>query len=95
MKKADLIKSLAESVGMTDMFDTKTDGPRYDASTGTLYCDGIVLPHSSIEREKEWYRRQMETYRAQAEHDALKKEYFLHYAIAYNAICMLEDNINT
>ncbi len=91
--KAELIKSLAESVGITEKFDLGNERSRYDANTGTLYCNGLTLPHSSIEDIKTWYKMQMEAYRKQADKDKLKMEYYMRYALAYNAICMLKDNM--
>jgi len=92
--KAELIKSLAESVGFTENIDLGNSTSRYDPNTGTLYCEGIQLPHSSIERIKNWYYQQMVTYRNQMHSDTLKREYYMRYALAYNAICMLKDNLD-
>lgn len=89
-----IIQSLAEHMGMVDKFDTRYKKSRYDSATGTLYCEGIVLPHSSLEKIKDWHRHQMEMYRELSDIDGLKREYFLYYAVAYNAICLLEDNLD-
>ncbi len=93
-KKTDLINSLAEHMGLQDVHNTKYSMSRYDASTGTLYCEGMTLPHSSLERVKTWYKMQMLTFRDMFSRDESLKEMYINYAVAYNALCMLEDNLN-
>ena len=94
-EKTQLIRSLAESVGITEAFDTQNRISRYDATTGTFYCEGLKFPHSTIEDIKKWYQHQMEVYREDSVRDELKMQYYMRYAVAYNAICLLEDNMNT
>lgn len=89
--KAALIQSLAESVGITECFDPRIDGSRYDPNTGTLYCEGMVLTDSSVDRVKAWYRQQMNLYKEQAKLDDMKREYYIRYSIAYYAICKLDE----
>ena len=91
--RKDLITGLAEAMGVTEGIDTRFSGSKYDDVTGTYYCDGIPLPHSSIENIKSWYKGQMEMYRLQAHEGGVKREYFMRYAVAYNAICMLESSV--
>ena len=95
-ERANLVQSLAESLGATDLYDTRLSGKsRYNADTGTFYCEGITLPHSSIESIKAWHRQQMLNYKATAASDPIKMEFYMRYAVAYNAICMMEDNLDT
>lgn len=91
-KKVDIIQSLAEHMGVLDA-GVHYEKPKYDASTGTFWCEGIVLPHSSMKEIKEWFKEQMYAYRENANVDPVKKEYYMRFAVAYNAILLLEDNI--
>ena len=92
--KVNLIHKLADSVGLADAFATKYGGSRYDPATGTLYCEGLALPHSSIENIKGWYKHQMEQYRSMSAKDGNLRESFMRYALAYNAILLLEENLD-
>ena len=88
-----LIKELAEQAGLTDTTGSRYGHSRYDASTGTLYCEGIALPHSSLEKVRDYYKDQMYRYRDLANRDKTIMEVYIRNAVAYNAICMLEDNM--
>lgn len=92
--KAALIQSLAESVGLTENFDTKTGQSHYDPDTGTFYCEGMPLPHSSMKEIKDWYRQQMVLYKEKSTESRQKMDYFMRYAVAYNAICMMENQLD-
>ena len=85
-----LIAGLAEAMGVTENIDPRHTESRYDDVTGTYYCDGIPLPHGSMENIKNWYKAQMESYRGQASEGGVKRDYFMRYAVAYNAICLLQ-----
>ena len=92
--KEDIIHALAQSAGIADTYNTKYGGSRYDAATGTLYCAGIALPHSSLQTIISWYKQQMEQYKVLASKDKTLTEQYMRYAVAYNAICMLKDNLS-
>lgn len=62
-------------------------------SSYAYHCDGIPLPHASMESIKKWYKTQMELYRDKAAEGGTKREYFMRYAVAYNAICLLQTNM--
>lgn len=47
--RTDLINQLAASMGAGDYAKTRFEESRYDAETGTLYCDGYVISKSVIE----------------------------------------------
>ncbi len=93
-EKENLIRSLATSMGMPDVKTTKYSGSRYDPATGTLYCENFALPNNSIERIKDWYKGQMEQYRTLSARDSSMMEQYMRYAVAYNAICLLKDNMD-
>ncbi len=93
-EKSDIINSLAARMGVLDPHDTKSGVARYDSSTGTLYCEGITLPHSNLEKIRTWFKMQMLTYRDMMTRDPGVNEMFMRFAVAYNAILLLEDNMN-
>ena len=89
MNREELIHSLADSMGIADTHGTRYSEAHFDASTGTFYCEGISLPHSSMDRILKWYQAQMEIYKDRAQRDRNAMEFFMRYAVAYNAISML------
>ena len=91
--RENLIRSLAREVGLEDITASKYNGAHYDESTGTFYCEGIALPHSSIDRIKSWYKTQMERTKDLAARDNSVMEQYMRYALAYNAISLLKDNM--
>jgi len=94
MDRTSIIKSLAEEMNVVDPFNTRTSGvARYDSATGTLYCDGVTLPHSTLEQIKKWYYDQMIMYRGLADKDTTKMDLYMRYVVAYNAINMMEDSV--
>ena len=93
-EKRDLINSLAQSLGVHNIPTTEPGVARYDSTTGTLYCEGITLPHSSLEDIKAWYKQQMEIYRRTCNESSGHMEMYMRYAVAYNSIVLLEDNIH-
>ncbi len=88
-----LIHQLADSMGIADTHDTRYSEAHYDPSTGTFYCEGISLPHSSMDRIMSWYRTQMEIYRERSSRDRTALEFFMRYAVAYNAILMMNERL--
>ena len=44
--RADLINQLAASMGAGQFAQTKFEGSRFDADTGTLYCEGMAISAS-------------------------------------------------
>lgn len=54
--REDLINQLAASMGAGDFANTKYEESRYDASTGTLYCDGIMITKVVIEKAEQYFR---------------------------------------
>lgn len=93
MDREKLIQSLADSMGIADIYGTRYSEAHFDASTGTFYCEGMSLPHSSMDRILKWYKSQMEVYKERAQRDRNAMEFFMRYAVAYNAISMLNNQI--
>lgn len=94
-KRQDLIRDLASSFGMQDKYDSRTNGTHFDAGTGTLYCNGVTIPKSTVEKAKAYYKNQMDYYRARSEQSREALDMYLMNTVAYNSICLLEDNVNT
>lgn len=91
MNRDETIHALAASVGMTDIYGTQHIS-RYDATTGTLYCEGIVLPNNSVDKIMHWYKQQADQYRPLASRDSSIKEQYLRYLLAYQAIKLMKDS---
>ena len=89
-----IIRALAKSAGMQDIYNTKYGASRYDAATGTLYCEGLTIPKSMVAKALEYYERQKNYNKVSAEHDNTSMEQYLVSVVACNAIQMLIDNIS-
>ncbi len=85
----ELIRQLATSFGMADTYNSRIEGSRFDPATGTLYCDGIAVPKSSIESAEEFFAKQRDNYRSMAGKDSDAMEQFINFSVAYNAIVMM------
>ena len=51
-----LISQLASSMGAGDFAATKYEESRYDSSTGTLYCDGIMIASTVIDKAEQYFK---------------------------------------
>ncbi len=74
---------------MADTYNSRIEGSRYDASTGTLYCDGMAVSKTSVETALGFFEKQRDYYRSMASKDNSYMEQFLDYSVAYNAIVMM------
>ena len=54
--RMDLVNQLAASMGAGDFANTKYTESKYDAQTGTLYCDGIMIAKPVIEKAEQYFR---------------------------------------
>lgn len=54
--RQDLINQLASSMGAGGFASTKYEESRYDTSTGTLYCDGIMIASTVIEKAESHFK---------------------------------------
>lgn len=48
--RSDLINQLAASMGAGKFASTEPEESRYDVSTGTLYCNGMIISQSTAEK---------------------------------------------
>ncbi len=89
----ELITKLADQFGMANVSNTKYSESKYDASTGTLYCEGISIPKATVTRALEFFERQKDYYRIQAQRDSSCMDQYLINTVAHNAILMLVNSI--
>lgn len=54
--REDLINQLAAKMGAGDFASTKYEESRYDSSTGTLYCDGIMIASTVIDKAETHFK---------------------------------------
>ncbi len=93
MTKEQTIASLAASFGMGDGRSTRFTESNYDASTGTLYCEGITIPKSAINKALEHFTRQKDYYKSIANLSDYNMDCYIVNVVACNAIMMLESNV--
>ena len=53
--RSDLINQLAASMGAGDYAKTKFEPSRYDADTGTLYCNGQIITKNTIDAAEQHF----------------------------------------
>lgn len=56
LDRQNLINQLASSMGAGDFAQTKYEGSKYDPSTGTLYCDGIMITANVIDKAEAHFK---------------------------------------
>lgn len=54
--RENLINQLAASMGAGAFASTKYEESRYDPQTGTLYCDGIMITKTVIEKAEQHFK---------------------------------------
>ncbi len=54
--REDLITQLATSMGAGNFAATKYEESRYDSQTGTLYCEGMAISKSTIDKAEQHFR---------------------------------------
>ncbi len=85
--REDLIYSLAKSMGMGNAQTAKYTASKYNAETGTIYCNGHVITKATIEQAKAYFTTQ---YRKLAEKDEEgAKELSAFYEVAMESIGMM------
>ena len=53
--RANLINQLAASMGVGELGQTKYEGSRYDAKTGTLYCNGMAISKNTADKAVKYF----------------------------------------
>ena len=89
----ELIRKLANSFGMANPNVSKYASSRYDAATGTLYCEGISIPKATVKRALDHFEKQKDYFRVTANTDPGSMEQYLMNVVAHNAILMLVNSL--
>ena len=92
--KEELIKSLASSFGMQDSFSTRYSESKFDPATGTLYCEGITIPKSTMQKALEYFSKQKEYSKSLASKEPALMDQYLINVVAANAIMMLMSSVS-
>ncbi len=88
--REDLIYSLAKSMGMGDAQKAKYSASKFNADTGTIFCNGHVISRTTIDQAKSYFTTQ---YRKLAEKDDEgAKDMARLYEVAMEAINMMLEN---
>ncbi len=53
--RENLINALAASMGVAKLDDSRYAASRYDAKTGTLYCNGMAISKSTAEKAIKYF----------------------------------------
>ena len=91
--RENLIQNLASSFGMPDLSTTQYSTSRYDKATGTLYCNGMAISKTTIEKAKSHYQNQMLFYKNKFDKGEDVLNMMMVATVAYNAICLLGESI--
>ncbi len=90
--REDLIHSLAKSMGVGDAQNARISSTKYNADTGTMYCNGHVISKATIDQARLYFFNQ---YRKLAEKDDEgAKDMAAFYEIASEAINMIVESGN-
>ena len=90
MAREDLIYSLAKSMGMGDAQKPKYSATKFNAETGTIYCNGHVISRGTIEQARAYFTAQ---YRKLAEKDDEgARDMSTLYEVAMEAITMMVES---
>ncbi|MEE3496511.1 MAG: hypothetical protein VZR06_15230 [Butyrivibrio sp.] len=86
-EREDLIHSLAKSMGVGDAQKARGTSGKYNAETGTMYCNGHIISRTTIEQASAYFNSQ---YRRLAEiDDENVKQMASIYEVAKEAINMI------
>ena len=86
-EREDLIHSLAKSMGVGDAQKARGISGKYNAETGTMYCNGHIISRATIEQASSYFGSQ---YKRLAEiDDENAKEMASIYEVAMEAINMI------
>ncbi len=87
--RMDLINQLATSMGAGSFAATKYEESRYDPKTGTLYCDGIMIASTVIEKAES----HLKALKAKCSYaDPASREMAMIYQVALEGIKRIKDS---
>ena len=87
IKREELIYALADSVGIGGGLTSRYEESRYDAETGTLYCDGTAITQVTIEEAQKHF--ELMAKKAKESSNQPMKNMGLFYKTAAEAIKMM------
>lgn len=88
--KESLISALASAMGQGAYADTKFSESRYDASTGTLFCQGYIISRYTVDEALEYFRKAKAQADRLAESEPAMRNTALYYQTAIEAIAMMQ-----
>ncbi len=86
--RSSLIEQLAMSMGAVSESSTKFDQTRYDASTGTMYCNGVKFSKNVVDDALNYFRRMQA--QANASGTREMQNIGVYYQIAVECIIMMQ-----
>ena len=86
--RTDLINQLAASMGAGQFAPKSYEESRYDAETGTLYCDGMVISKSVADKAIKHFEL---LFKKCAVNDTAQREMAMIYRCAVESIKMMQD----
>ncbi len=86
--RADLISQLAASMGAGNFASTKYEESRYDADTGTLFCNGMAISKSTADKAIKHFEILEKKCDQQ---DSAQRQMAMIYRCAIESIKMMQD----
>ncbi|MCR5626086.1 MAG: hypothetical protein K6F99_02095 [Lachnospiraceae bacterium] len=87
--KANLIQQLALTTGALATTADRFSKSRYNAETGTLYCNGVVITRSTIEEAKSYFEKMVSQCNAAGAREM--RDIGTYYQLAIEAINMMQE----
>ena len=84
-----LINQLAAKMGAGDFAQTKYTDSKYDATTGTLYCDGIMITKPVIDKAEQHFKNLKSKC---SYNDPASREMAMIYQVAIEGINMIRNS---
>ena len=89
LDRTNLINQLASSMGAGEFAQTKYEDSRYDAQTGTLYCDGIMIASTVIDKAEAHFK----TLKSKCSYqDPASREMAMIYQVAIEGIKKIKES---
>ncbi|MCR5099802.1 MAG: hypothetical protein K6B41_00445 [Butyrivibrio sp.] len=86
-----LITGLAVAMGQGEALKTRYDKNKYDASTGTILCNGHIIKSQTIEQARMFFDEQRKKYQAQIDNLQGAYDIMCFYETAVQAIEMMQE----
>ena len=86
--REDLINQLAASMGAGDFAKTRYEESRFDAETGTLYCNGMAISKTTAEKAVQHFEMLSKKLDV---NDSAQRQMAMIYKCAVEAIKMIQE----